>query len=91
MRSIKLRVPKRPGEKRTKEGLRVVCAVCFGGLGSTACLTQRQKMRGMLRSICWLRYQCCGIMSRVADQPKHCGHDSRPPCLCFAVCLVPPF
>ena len=83
MRSMKLRVPKVPGEKRTQfEGLRVGRVGRVGGLGSSLPGPKQQKngvgdCRGMLRSIFWQRYrvsQCCGTMSRVADQPGHGGH-----------------
>ena len=81
MRSMKLGVPKGPGEKRLSAGL------AYGACGADWCAgsslpgSQQKSLlhSGMLRSIFRQRYHCWRVMSRVADQLGHRGHESRPP------------
>ena len=82
MRSMNLHVPKGPGHKRHSAGSAYgACGVGWRAGQQLAWLTAKiAPLEGhMLRSICWQRYQCCGVMSRVADQHGHCGHEFRRP------------
>ena len=81
MRSMKLGVPKGPGQKRYNAGSAYGACGADWRAGSSLPGSQQKSRHysGMLRSIFWQRYQCWRVTSRVADQHRHGGLEFRPP------------